>query len=623
MGISTVKRILLITGSVLALTACGVQPEPITSEEHFQRAREDAKALYADYSPLHGPVGLSEAIARALKFNYDSQLALAEVTQQERQMDVALMQLMPRLAADAGYEWRNNDNAAESVSELTGQRSLDYSYSTQRDHATADLQFSWNLLDVGVSYFQARQQGYRALVAVERRRKVINNIVKETRAAYWKAATAQRLLPKIDPVLVEAEKALRNSRAIHQDGLQPPMQALEYQQSMLQVISQLRRIRTDLMSSRSQLAALINAPSASDLVLAAPETAPPAWPAVDVRKLETLGLALRPELREEAYQEKIDRQNVYKEIVKMMPGVSLLASLNYDSNKYLWNDTWADAGVRVSYNLVNIIEGPQAIKAAEAGVDVAKVRRLALSVAVLTQVNLAYQQLERTREMLDTATAVDDVQQQISTLAQNSSNLNATSDSERIRRFLNSTAAQLEHDHALSDAHAALGNLYAAIGVDLVPASVDTKDLDGLTQKVDLAIANWEAGRLPPLPDVEPVGPEGDHKPVDQPTAAAPAPDAAAAPASDSAPAQETAPTPVSEATPASDAAVSAPVAAGEAAPVSAAEPAPAPLSEATQPEALPSEATQAEPHQADGHVTQLDSSIDPARDAEQLVFLS
>jgi outer membrane protein TolC len=514
---STVKRYLYIAVSALALSACSVAPDPITNAEHFDRAHEDVKALFSSYQPIQGPLTLEEAIARGLKFNYDNQLAQTEVTLQERQMDLALMQIMPRLSADAGYDWRNNDNAAESVSEETHQQSLAYSYSSPTTHRTADLQFSWNLLDAGVSYFQARQQGYRALAAVERRRKVINNLVKETRATYWKAVTAQRLLPQIDPMLADAEKALENSRAAHRDSLQPPLQALEYQQNMLQVISQLRRIRTDLSAARAQLAALINAPSSDNLVLAPQESSPSSWPRPDMKKLETLSLALRPELREEAYQEKIDRQNVYKEIVKMLPGVSLLSSINYDSNQYLSNNTWSEAGVRASYNLVNLVQGPKAIEAAEAGVDVAHVRRLALSVAVLTQVNLANQQLERSREMLDTAAAVDNVQKQISTLVNNANTVNATSDAERIRRFLNATAAELEHDRALSDVNAALGNLYAAVGIDLVPPTVDFTELDPLTKQVGQAIIDWEAGRLPPLPDDSPAKPEnGDSPPQAQ-----------------------------------------------------------------------------------------------------------
>lgn len=500
---TTVKRTIAILLATTALTACSLRPEPITTAEHFQRAKDDYKELYADYQPVTKPLTLDDAVARALKYNYDNQLARTETSLQERQLDLALSQMLPRLAADAGYNWRSNNGSSQSIAELTKQQSLDYSYSQERQHTTADLQFSWSMLDLGVSYFQARQQGFRAFVAVERRRKVINTLVKETRAAYWKAVSAQRLLPRLEPILAQAEKALAASRKAQADALQPPLQALEYQQNMLQVISQLKRIRTDLMSAKAQLAALINVPPTADLPLAAldDDIAAPSPIQVDIARLEEVGLAMRPELREEAYQEQIDRQAVHKEILKMMPGVTFMASLNQDSNRFLYRDTWAEAGVRASYNLVNLIQGPQAIEAAEAAVEVAKTRRLAVSVAVLTQVNLAYQQYLRSLETLETAIDVNKVQRQISQTVANAAVADAQSDMERIRRFLTATAAELERDRALSDVHQSLGNLYAAVGIDLVPPSVDTNDLGALTRQVGEAIHDWESGHMP-LPDL-------------------------------------------------------------------------------------------------------------------------
>ncbi len=508
------RRTLAVFLATTALAACSVRPEPITQAEHVQRAQEDYKAIYADYQPVTGPLSLDQAIARALKYNYDHQLARTETSLQERQMDLALSQMLPRLAADAGYNWRNNDAASRSISVQNHTTSLDYSYSTDREHLTSDLQFSWNMLDLGVSYFQARQQGYRALIAVERRRKVINTLVKEVRGAYWKAATAQRLLPKMDPILEQAEKALEASRQAHRDRVQPPLQALEYQQNLLQVISQLRRLKTDMLTAKAQLAALINVPPSAEIPLAVPDDVVNVPTAIQIQpeRLEEVGLAMRPELREEAYQEKVDKQSVYKEIVKMMPGVTFMASLNTDSNSYLYNEGWAEAGVRASYNLVNLIQGPQAIEAAEAAVDVAKTRRLAVSVAVLTQVNMAYQQYLRALENLGTAQDVASVQRQISATVANANAVEAQSDMERIRRFLTATAAELDRDRALSDVHMALGNLYAAIGVDLVPPTVDTNNLQQLTGQVGAAIADWETGRLV-LPDM-PVKPDGSTDPA-------------------------------------------------------------------------------------------------------------
>ncbi|HLZ67438.1 MAG TPA: TolC family protein [Aliidongia sp.] len=496
------RQVSLTALSAALLGACTMTPQPITQAEHFERAQQDYKALYANYAPLTEPLTLSNAIARSLKYNYDAQLAKTEMTLQERQLDLAMAQMLPRVAANAGYNWRSNDNAAESVSELTKQQSLQYSFSEEPIHSTAGLELSWNMLDLGVSYFQAKQQGYRTFVAVERRRKVIDGIVKGVQEAYWKAVAADRLLPRLNPLLADAERILAASREASAKKLEPPLQALDFQQNMLQVIGQLKHMQTDLNSARVQLAALIAVPIDAPFTLAGMDVAlqPPAGP-VDPRKLEALGLALRPELREEAYQEKIDQQDVYKEMIKMMPGIGLLGSINYDTNKYLFNPSWGQLGAQVTFNLVNLIEGPKAIEAAETSVEVSHTRRLALSVAVLTQINLSYQEYLAASADLGIAKQSDDVEQQIHVASNNASAAKTQSDADRVRRELATMVAELGYDRSIAQVHTALVNLYTAVGVDLVPPSVDTDDLAALSQHVSTAIAGWEAGKLP---DAEP-----------------------------------------------------------------------------------------------------------------------
>ena len=62
----------------------------------------DFDTLKKDYQPITGPLTLAEAIARALKYNYDAELTRVEQTLQERQIDIAMAQMLPRLAASAG-----------------------------------------------------------------------------------------------------------------------------------------------------------------------------------------------------------------------------------------------------------------------------------------------------------------------------------------------------------------------------------------------------------------------------------------------------------------------------------------------------------------------------------------
>ena len=491
---------LSLLGSAAMLSACNLRPEPITQDQHVERAVQDYQALKTNYIPLEGKLDLATAIARTLKYNYDTQLARAETTLQERQLDLAYSQMLPRLAADAGYNWRSNHNSAMSVAERTGLQSLDYSYSEEPQHGNADLELSWNLLDAGVSYFQAKQQAYRAFVALERRRKVIENILRSVTDTYWRAAAAEELLPLVDPLLERAQKVLDASRASTRGGLQPQLATLDFQHNLLQVITELHHMRADLTDAKIQLASLINVPPMQTFTLVpVSATSAPRSLELDMARLEETGLALRPELRVEAYQEKIDRQDIYKEMIRMMPGIGGLGSLNWDSNRYLYNNAWGVLGVRATWNLMSLIQGPKAIRVAETSLEITKQRRLALSVAALTQINLSYRQYLMSLDDLKMAEQADAVESEIQKYARNAGDAGAESEAEVLRRQLSGLVARLQRDRSAAAVHTSLAAVYASIGVDLVPPSADLDDLPVLTQRVTDSIKGWEGGALPDL----------------------------------------------------------------------------------------------------------------------------
>lgn len=494
------RTLALAIAAVLA-AGCTIRPEPLSDDEHRARVAEDRKAITSDVVPVSAPLTLAEAIARALKYNYENRLALMESVLQDRQLSVANFAMLPRLAVNAGYSARDNDLASVSqdVYPVRNPRENNYQTSNDRAHHFADLTFTWNLLDFGVGYYQARQQADRVLVARERRRKVVNNIVKEVTAAYWRAATAERLLPQVRPVLARAEQALRASRSIEQDQLQPLIPTLEYRRNLLQVVGQLRKLAADLEVSKAQLAGLINVPAGAPLPIAVParsEALPGAMQAT-LEQLETVGLHYRPDLREEAYQARIDRLGVRKEMIRLLPGLSILGSTNYDSNSYLLNRTWAEAGVRATWNLVNLAAGPSTIDAAEAQVEVDLWRRRALSIAAIVQINVAWQQYRRALDGYDSAEAINDIEGKLLRAVANAESAEAQSGFDRIRRELSALSAQLDRDRALAELYAALANVYVSVGIDPYDGPIDGVELPEMTRAVAANLALWRAGRLP------------------------------------------------------------------------------------------------------------------------------
>lgn len=523
----------LAIGFACALAGCAIKPQPLSEAEHRARVEADRKAIASDLVPVTAPLTLAEAIARALKYNYENRLAVMEAVLQDRQLSVANFAMLPRLAVNAGYSARDNDLASVSqdVYPVRNPRETVYQTSNDRAHHFADLTFTWNLLDFGVGYYQARQQADRVLVARERRRKVVNNIVKEVTAAYWRAATAERLLPQVRPVLAKSERALRASAEIEQDRLQPLIPVLEYRRDLLQVVGQLRKLAADLEVAKAQLAGLINVPADAPLPIALPARgeALPGNLRSTLPELETVGLHYRPDLREEAYQERIDRLGVRKEMIRLLPGLSILGSTNYDSNSYLLNRAWAEAGVRATYNLVNLASGPSTIDAAEAQVDVDQWRRRALSIAAIVQINVAWQQYRRAQDGYATAESINDIEAKLLRAVANAAAADAQSEFNHIRRQLSALSAQLDRDRALAELYAALANVYVSVGIDPYDGPIDGVELPDMTRAVAANLALWREGRLPEamVRTATETG-EGTAPAPTAPTAAAPAREAAA-----------------------------------------------------------------------------------------------
>lgn len=495
--------VVLVAMCVILAAGCAIQPAPLTDAQNIERVRQDQASLYANQEPLDGPLTLSEAIARALLYNYDSRVAMMDAVLQDENLDLMGMDMLPQLAANAGFTHRSNELAAESISYETRRRSLEASVSQEPTRFTSDLSLTWSILDFGVSYFQAKQQADRYLIAVERRRHVVNNIVNDVIYLYWRAVTAERLLPVINDTLVKAQSALADYEEIERQQLEPIIYTLEQRKALLQIVTSLKQLEHELTLAKMQLAALANLPLDEPYSVAIPNgpTLSPPELHTDPQTLQTLGLFYRPDLREQVYQERIDQNGVYMEMVRMFPNLGLSGNLNYDTNKYYVHNFWAQVGARVAADLVSLLEGPQRIEAAETQVDIDELKRMALSVAAVVQINVSWQQYLQARDAYQDARSINEIEQRILQAVDAAMIMDAAPGLEFIRRTTSAILAQLESDVKLAEVYKALSNLHFSIGNDIYDVLPDQgTSLTALTQDVDLALDRLYSGQLPTLP---------------------------------------------------------------------------------------------------------------------------
>lgn len=495
--VSSWRHVLVALGSGI-LACCTIVQDPISTEERAARAAFDRGSMFVDQEPISDPLTLYDVMARTIKYNLDHRMKALEEAVALRQVDVAHFNLLPRVVGNAGYTTRSKPSASSSKSVITQLQSLEASTSQDRDIWRLDGTATWNLLDFGASYFEARQTGDRAHIARERTRKVVHNLIQTVRSAFWRAAAAQMIEDKIGPVLERAEQALMASRAVEREILQPVLETLNYQKSLLEIVRRLERLRDELRYSRLELANLMNLDSAQDFVLVVPEhlTVSAAIADLSVEEIEALALASRPELYEADYKERIVVNEVHRAILRMFPGLQLTASRQYETNSFTVHRNWIEVGAAFSLNLIKMAAGPTALDLAKTSVEVAKAQRLALSMAILSQVRLAHQQYVSLLRQYDHSRNLRDIDERIERHMKVSRGARAESEIEEIRATVVALFSRLGVYEAYSLVQNSVGRLYASIGLDPLPSTIKDYDLTSIAEALELRFNQWAAGNL-------------------------------------------------------------------------------------------------------------------------------
>jgi outer membrane protein TolC len=496
---------LLAAAVTLALAGCAVSPQPLQDKEVMQRVQTDQLALYADQEPITQPLTFNDALARALKYNLDYRLKQMESALASGLHDVSRYDMLPKMLVSAGYVWRNNDSGGTSVGIETGEVSLIPSSSVERNHGMAGATFSWNLLDFGMSYFRAKESADQFLIAEERRRRVMQSLLSDLRNSYWRALGAQRLSQQADALVDRVYKALAKSREAESQGLLPPAQSLAYQRALLDSLTLLNVRRQDLEVAKRELAALMTIPPGMPFTLA--DAAEPSLPGVptNLRQLEDIALQARPELREEDYRKRISADEARRQITALLPGISFDVGPQYDSNKYQYNNGWIEGGVRVSLDLFRLAALPSVMAANDEQQGADNARRLALSMAILTQLRVSVERYRMALVDLDLADESSRVDDRMAKYARDTLSSRTDSELEAIRSESRALLTKFQRYSAYASAQAAFGRIYNSVGLDVLPGDINDTNLAGLSKRLDQSLQETqrknflESGGLSPV----------------------------------------------------------------------------------------------------------------------------
>ncbi len=485
------RTLTLALTAALALGGCTVTPTRLTDAERQDRASNDLKKMFVEQEPVSAPVTLPGAMARAFRYNLENRVKLMEDALARGQLDLSFYDMLPRLTAAAGYYNRSNDPGGTALNMRTGQIGTDISVAQERAYHHHNLAFSWNVLDFGISYVRAHQQADQVLIAEERQRKVMQNIVQDTSTAYWRALAAQRWGTRLDQLLMRAEAALQDSRQIEEKRLLPPLQALAYQRGLIEIVQNLKAKRYELQMAKTELAALMNLRPGTEFTLADPAV-PAALPFLpdNLTALEEAALVNRAELREEDYRKRITALEAKRALISLLPGVQLDMSAQYNSNKYLYNNNWADMGMNVSFNLMRAFSYPETQKRNELMLEVDDMRRMALSMAVVAQVRIAAERYHQALAELDVSSTLDQIDQRVNEQVSGAMKSATGSELELIRAEARALLSSLQKDNAYAVMQASYARVLNSAGFDM-PLEGHGDQLADFEQAIAVALKNW------------------------------------------------------------------------------------------------------------------------------------
>jgi outer membrane protein TolC len=487
------SMVALVCGVV---TGCAnVQPVALTQQDMQSQLQQDAQVMHKDVEPISGPLTLDEAMARALKYNLDRRAKMMEEALAMGQLDVSKFDMLPKLMAQAGYAYRDRTRFTHSSPYPIEDPNTSISSTTaDRNHSTYDLGLTWSLLDVGLGYSGSRQQSDRFLIAGEKRRKAMHLLMQDVRTAFWRSASAQLLKADVQKTIELAEEALVDSRKASGERVRNPLEPLRYQRQLLENLRLLESINQELSSAMVELASLINAPlnqpiqiATADLKNISDEVAK-----VPVDKLEEVALQNNADLREQHYNGRIAREETRRALLRMFPNLSFNYGTKYDTDRYLLSNNWNEAGVQLSFNLMNLFTGSTQMKVAEAGVNLADQRRVAAQAAVLTQVHLSRLQVINARSQFDRADLIYETDSKIAQVMRNRQMVQAQSRLDTVSTETASILSLLRRYQALAQVQVAENRMLATLGLEPQIGSIHELSLKDLTEQINQSKAPWQ-----------------------------------------------------------------------------------------------------------------------------------
>lgn len=443
-------------------------PAAYTDWERAMRVDADLQNMYASTPrKIEKPIDMYMAFALALKYNYTRRAASYE--QSLLEVGGASQNRLPEIFSAAGYV---NSTSGKDVD--------------------SELKLAWNLLDVGTVYYQSQDSAYSANLAYEQSRKVIHNLMQETRYLYWKTLTAQKLLPVIDDMTeyltLEVDEMNAKNNELIKEGRSAQTEDLLKKRKYMEMVKKLADAKRDLENAEVRLASLMGFHPSTQYKLVGAEYGNFVLPEIksSLSEMEWLALTNRPELRVR------DMVTTAEEVKSSFKVINNPGEKKYLSNKDRYNRLWAkqarEVGMQIFENAANPTEH-----------ELETLRRERMTNLILTQVYVAWARYQSAYEDYQISGEIANVSEDI---AEDTTIVSGDKDEKSHLESARAIEDEVSAMEAYVNLQDALGNLYAALGLDAIPYYMLSEKPSKIALYLRNELEKWRKGQF--MPDNRP-----------------------------------------------------------------------------------------------------------------------
>jgi outer membrane protein TolC len=479
---SASQRLIAFFLLLFALTACGVAPAPLTAKEVASQVAANEELSSEGVEPLDGPLSIEEAVARAMMYNLDHRVLRFEQAMAGAELDLNRFDMLPDVLVSAGYESQSGATPqVANANESNWEKSLDV---------------SWNMTDLGVSYYSARLNADRVNIASANRRRAMHLLISDVEGAFWRTASAQALEPKIAETEQHLEIALERARDARASNVGRPMENLQHLKQLLIAQQNLIELKEVLAGARVELANLVNIPYSAQLLVEpiAMDVSPSKAAKSDIERLELIAIYNNAEIEMGMYELRMVALEARRSIVEILPDVVFDWETRYDTDSFRIYQAWNKGAFAVTSNLIDLFRINYTRKMALTRAELQNMRHAALQMSVVAQVHLSRIQVQNSLKKLIVSQDIAKLDADIEAFMIQGFEAGTKSEDDVVIARVTAAVSLLRHYNALAEYYHAERRLESTLGLEPVFGDIQTTTLDGLTQMVAQARSDWEDG---------------------------------------------------------------------------------------------------------------------------------